>query len=299
MGIFDEYFKKKTGQENPTLGNLTLGKNSPLYNTDVAAGLQPTGKPQGTVTPNDVPKIDKKNPISSMAQILGPTPEEQKAEQDRLQAHNRKMQGWATLFNGLRHLGNLYYTARGATPQVFNDPNKILQEQQVADEQRQAAYQKQRQQYNKDLLALERQAEADKRAQAKLDSDTRYREFQIADLISKGKREDAKLELQKLEAEARAAGQKARAEYYAAQIADLEAQTPYKIARIQAQTNASNSSAAASRARAADINRRAGGTTTTKRKIDENTTETTVTPVGSGRTPASNGKKKKGKKINW
>lgn len=86
----------------------------------------------------ELPKIDSDDAIGSLAGMLGPTPEEREAEEQRLQQHRQKMHGWATLFNGLRHLSNLYFTAKGAAPQTYNNPH-IEIEQQYQDERKRLA----------------------------------------------------------------------------------------------------------------------------------------------------------------
>ena len=86
----------------------------------------------------ELPKIDSGDAIGSLADILGPTPDEREAEEQRLQEHRRKMHGWTALFNGLRHLGNLYYTGKGASPQKYGDPHVQI-EQQYQDERKRLA----------------------------------------------------------------------------------------------------------------------------------------------------------------
>ncbi len=97
---------------------------------------QPGALPSGTVT--EIPKIDSNDVIGSLTGILGPSPEERAAEEQRLQEHRRKMHGWTALFNGLRHLGNLYYATKGAPGQKYNDPHQQI-EQQYQDERKRLA----------------------------------------------------------------------------------------------------------------------------------------------------------------
>lgn len=107
---------------------------------EVAVPQQPTEQPgalpSGTVA--EIPKIDSNDVIGSLTGILGPSPEERAAEEQRLQEHRRKMHGWTALFNGLRHLGNLYYATKGAPGQKYNDPHQQI-EQQYQDERKRLA----------------------------------------------------------------------------------------------------------------------------------------------------------------
>lgn len=86
----------------------------------------------------ELPKIDSNDVVGSLNGILGPSPEERAAEEKRLQEHRRQMHGWTSLFNGLRHLGNLYYAAKGAPGQKFSDPHQQI-EQQYQDERKRLA----------------------------------------------------------------------------------------------------------------------------------------------------------------
>lgn len=97
---------------------------------------QPGALPSGTVA--EIPKIDSNDVIGSLTGILGPSPEERAAEEQRLQEHRRKMHGWTALFNGLRHLSNLYYAAKGAPGQKLSDPHQQI-EQQYQDERKRLA----------------------------------------------------------------------------------------------------------------------------------------------------------------
>ena len=123
-------------------------------------------QPEPTVTsqPTDGSgTIDTSNAIGSLAELLGPTPAEREAQQAKLERSRSQMAMWTGLFDGLRHLGNLYYTAKGARPQQFNDPYKLIDEnyqrqKKTLDDM--AAY---RHAYGKQLYALQRQGAEDKR----------------------------------------------------------------------------------------------------------------------------------------
>ena len=59
---------------------------------------------QAQQQPAELPKIDTSDVIGSLNGMLGPTPEERAAEEQRLQQHRQKMHGWAAVFNGIRQL---------------------------------------------------------------------------------------------------------------------------------------------------------------------------------------------------
>lgn len=84
------------------------------------------------------PQIDSSNAIVSLAAMMGPTPAEREAAERRMQKNQAQMAAWTGLFDGLRQLGNLYYTAKGAVPQKYDNPYSQVQQN----------YQQQRQLYN-------------------------------------------------------------------------------------------------------------------------------------------------------
>lgn len=82
------------------------------------AGETPTEQttnPSGTV-----PQVDTSDAINSLAELLV-TPEQRKQQELALMKQKRNMAAWTGLFDGLRNIGNLYYTTRGATPQQYTD----------------------------------------------------------------------------------------------------------------------------------------------------------------------------------
>lgn len=105
----------------------------------------------------ELPKIDSDDAIGSLAGILGPTPEEREAEEQRLQEHRKKMHGWTALFNGLRHLGNLYYASKGASPQKYGDPHVQIEQQYQDERRRLAEIEERNRQYYSNLWGLYRQ----------------------------------------------------------------------------------------------------------------------------------------------
>lgn len=80
------------------------------------------------------PQVDSSHALESFAKLMGPTPAEREAKQRKQEEHNAKMQTWAGLFDGLRQLGNLYTTYKGATPQQLQTPYGQIE--QIADRNR-------------------------------------------------------------------------------------------------------------------------------------------------------------------
>ena len=65
-------------------------------------------------------QVDTSDPINSLAGMLV-TPAEREAREQKMLQNKRRMIAWTGLFDGLRQLGNLYFTTKGATPQQFTD----------------------------------------------------------------------------------------------------------------------------------------------------------------------------------
>lgn len=165
-----DYAKKLRETKTPFNGGLgpyvqensKIGKNSPLFNPVVAAQMvQPKTPMQPTA---DEPVVDTSNAIGSLAELLGPTPAEREAMDRKAQKDRAQMQAWAGLFDGLRQLGNLYYTAKGGVPQQFND-NPYQQIENVYEQERAKARELEdyRRQYARQLYMLSRQAGDDER----------------------------------------------------------------------------------------------------------------------------------------
>lgn len=113
--------------------------------------------------PVATPVVDSGDAMGSLASILGPSPEEKAAEEERMAAHKRKMQGWAGFFNGLRHLSNLHYAAKGAPGQQYQtNPNTLIEQQYEAERKRLNSMRDYERSYNQGMYTLKRQAEADK-----------------------------------------------------------------------------------------------------------------------------------------
>lgn len=141
MGIFQDYYASKTRQAQQ--GTATL--------------------PQTT----EQPQIDTSNAIASLAQLMGPTPAEREAQERRLQESRAKMQGWTAFFDGMRQLGNLYYTTKGARPQQFNDnPYQLVDNAIQSERKRVDDLANYRRQYAAALYNLRRQTNEDRRKDA-------------------------------------------------------------------------------------------------------------------------------------
>lgn len=102
-------------------------------------------------------QIDTSNAIGSLAEALGPTPAEREARQQRMERNRQQMQMWGGLFNGLRQLGNLYYTARGARPQRMEAPSDFINQEADRRQRLQDDMDAYRQRYAMQLYTLQRQ----------------------------------------------------------------------------------------------------------------------------------------------
>ena len=111
----------------------------------------------------ELPKIDTSDVIGSLNGMLGPTPEERAAEEQRLQQHRQKMHSWAAVFNGIRQLSNLYFTTKGAAPQKYGDPHAEIDQQYQDERKRLADIQAQNQKYYAGLWGMYRQINDEQR----------------------------------------------------------------------------------------------------------------------------------------
>lgn len=139
---------------------------------------QPGGQTPGTVQP----QVDTSNAIGSLAGLMGPTPAEREARERRAQEQKSKMMAWTGLFDGLRQLGNLYYTTKGTAPQKSNyNPyahveQEYQQQRQIAD-----ALDNYRRQYAQGMYSLRRQMEQDELAREMQKSTLDWRQRQYED----------------------------------------------------------------------------------------------------------------------
>ena len=188
MGILLDYLKEKSANDEASQHVLprALLRRSGLMGPEVgrkpgvmqpeASSNLPQSQESGV---REVPKYDGGDVYQYMNRLLGPSPEERQAEEEAALAHKRKMQGWAGLFNGLRHLGNLYYTTRGAPSQQYRtDPTFAIEQNYQAERERLARNREERRRYYSDIWNQERQARRDAlddRRQARLEEETRIR----------------------------------------------------------------------------------------------------------------------------
>jgi hypothetical protein len=142
---------------------LDIFRNGGIMNKTGMKGVSftsPKVMPEQPEQPQQ-PVVDSSNAMGSLAGLLGPSPAEREAQIRKAQEGKAKMAAWTGLFDGLRHLGNLYYTAKGAAPQQFTDPMQQVdaqyQEQMKLADQI-ANYNRQ---YAQTQYALQRQAEQD------------------------------------------------------------------------------------------------------------------------------------------
>lgn len=138
--------------------NYFQGSGDTFQLTDYAKGavasLQPPTHPTQTYTPSET------DPTASVYNYMLQPSEEEK----RLAKNNESKKRLLLLGDALRHLGNLYYTTKGATPQQFNSP--VMTQEQIYQQKR-AELQAQR------AAALKNSLE-----QAKFDADNRNKAFQ-------------------------------------------------------------------------------------------------------------------------
>lgn len=188
MSYFTDYLRNRRqqglpmvplseGQQpmQPTLqGSEKMRQQSPLYNADKFYSTTPTAQPAV-----EQPKVDTSNAIGSLADLLGPTPAEREAQQARLERGRQQMTMWTGLIDGLRQLGNLYYTAQGARPQQFSDPYKMVDETYQREAKRLDDLTAYRRAYANQLYNLQRQMGQDEMVRANHRAMNEYRQAQI------------------------------------------------------------------------------------------------------------------------
>lgn len=84
------------------------------------------------------------------------------------------MHGWTALFNGLRHLGNLYYAAKGAPGQKLSDPHQQIEQQYQEERKRLADIQDRNQKYYANLWGLYRQMSDEQRRNTLAEAQAQY-----------------------------------------------------------------------------------------------------------------------------
>lgn len=139
----------------------------------------------------ELPKIDSENVIGSLSGILGPTPEERAAEEQKLQEHRQKMHGWTALFNGLRHLSNLYYATKGAPGQKYSDPHQQIEQQYQEERKRLSDIHAADRNYYANLWGLYRQINDEQRRNTLAEAQAQY--YGTRDEVARQKAELDKL----------------------------------------------------------------------------------------------------------
>lgn len=185
---------------------VTLTNNGSLYararqrnnqQPQPAAAVAPVVQQQ----PQQImPQVDPNNAIGSLAELIGPTPAEREARQAQLERNRQKMASWTALFDGLRHLGNLYYTAKGARPQQYANPYTQIEQNYQRDMQLADAQDAYRRQYAQQLYQLQRQQAQDSLAKEVHKSQMDMRKAQADWYGSREESARQKAELDKLKA---------------------------------------------------------------------------------------------------
>lgn len=262
---------------------VTLTNNGSLYararqrnnqQPQPAAAVAPVVQQQ----PQQVmPQVDPNNAIGSLAELIGPTPAEREARQAQLERNRQKMASWTALFDGLRHLGNLYYTAKGARPQQYANPYTQIEQNYQRDMQLADAQDAYRRQYAQQLYQLQRQQAQDALAKEVHKSQMDWRKTQAEALAEKTRQQDERNQaiIRHYDAVAQrdtyaAAYNKAKAEGYPDEVAA-------KIAKYQADTEKSVKQGNAAMIRANKAGSGGSGKKSTKKAAGRSTTTATTT----------------------
>ena len=185
----------------------------------------------------ELPKIDSENVIGSLSGILGPTPEERAAEEQKLQEHRQKMHGWTALFNGMRHLANLYYATKGAPGQKYSDPHQLIEQQYQEERRRLADLHDRNQKYYANLWGLYRQMEDDERRNKMNDAQLKHYQVQDDMAREKARQQDEYNEARKKYYEAVANKNDEQAEYWRLRAQGVPKESAAKIAKDYATAN--------------------------------------------------------------
>lgn len=118
--------------------------------------------------------VDTKNALGSVASLLGPSPEERAERERGWQKNKAQMAAWTGLFDGLRGLGNLYYTSRGASPQQFSNPYTQLEHEYDLARQRENDLDAYKRAYAQQLWTMQRQQEDEARRMKLADAQVKY-----------------------------------------------------------------------------------------------------------------------------
>lgn len=217
MGTFTDYMTRRM-QSNP------FAVQQQFNNFDKV--LEPQQQ-------TEQPKVDTSNAIGSLANMLGPTPAEREAQQARLERGRQQMTMWTGLIDGLRQLGNLYYTAQGARPQQFNDPYKLVDDTYQREAKRLDDMTAYRRAYANQLYNLQRQAGEDRRKDMLTAAQANY--YDTRDEVARMKAENDRLKNEKyIEL------QDGRIAKLNAETGRIEALTPLQEEEIRSRTAKNN-----------------------------------------------------------
>lgn len=257
-------------------------------------------KREDAVRERSIPKIDSNDVVGSLNGILGPSPEERAAEEKRQQEHRRQMHGWTSLFNGLRHLGNLYYAAKGAPGQKFSDPHQQIEQQYQDERKRLADIHAADQKYYANLWGLYRQMNDEQRRNALAEAQSQY--YGTRDEMARQKAELDKLKAVRVIKQTD--GSLVKFDPVTGETEQLTETDPLYVERMQSiiEKNRQQGNAAMIRANKAGGGGRSSGTSTTttvnEYNEDGKITKKVVTKGGSSQ-PRSGGGKGGRKKVKW
>lgn len=216
MSWLKDYMDGRRKQVNPIESALPV----PIRNTEDSVG------DVGSVGAVDKPVIDSNNAIGSLVDLMGPTPAE-RAERERRAVQNKSaMSAWAGLFDGLRHLGNLYYASKQATPQVYNNPYEQIERDVEANRKRMDDLENYRRQYNVQLYGLQRQGVQDAQA-------AEQHKAQMENYAANNELLKARVESEKENRENRAALNKARVAQINAKTQQMEDLHPLQKQKLE------------------------------------------------------------------
>lgn len=175
-------------------------------------------------------EIDTTDALGSLVGMLVP-PHEREAQERRLLEHRNKMQMWFGLFDGLRQLGNLYATAKGASPQNLTSTAPVIDQQYEQQRQFINGLGNYRNSYAQQLYNLHRQNEADKRAKESHDADMSWKKTHEELAREESRRKDEYNEARIEQAKAIAENNFERAKYWELKAEGVPDETAARIAK--------------------------------------------------------------------
>lgn len=245
---------------------------------------QPVDQPQQQETP----QVDTSDAINSIASLIGPSPEEREAQQQKLLKQKRTMLAWTGLFDGLRQLANLYSVSRGANNMQFTDnPYQTIEKGYQAELTRQDANQRYANAYAKQQMDYKRQAEDDQLKRETHKAQQEWTKSRIEMAKEESKRKDAINQANIEKAKAIAENNMQKAHYWELVSMGVPDKQAAELAKVyaQAEKNRQQGNAAQTRANIA-----AAGTETTVMKPDGSVTTTITKPAGSSGNSSKGGK---------